>query len=74
MIAALDAARRVFYAASVSVHAAHNMHVCAMRAFHAHPTGVRVKRKYEITAAALDSAVAARDRALLAVYAAKDAE
>ena len=33
----------------------------------------RARRRYEITAAALDSAVDARDRALLAVYDAENA-
>ena len=60
MIAALAAAEQCLRAARCAVDKAYDIHD-------------RARRKAEITAAALDSAVAARDRALLAVYVAEDA-
>ena len=60
MTAALAAAAQCLRAAAIAVDKAYDIHDDAVR-------------KAEITAAALDSAVAARDRALLAVYAAEDA-
>ena len=60
MTAALAAAEQCLRAARGAVDKAYDIHD-------------RARRKYEITAAALDSAVAAREKALLAVYAAEDA-
>ena len=69
----MTAAEQCFRAASDAVDAARDIHDDARIAFYADENDARVERKYRLAAAALASAVAAREHALIAVYAAEDA-
>jgi hypothetical protein len=59
------AAEQCFRAASDAVEAARDIHDCARIAFYA---DARAERKYRLAAAALASAVAAREHAVFAIF------
>jgi hypothetical protein len=67
------AAEQCFRAASDAVDAARDIHDCARIAFYADENDARAERKYRLAAAALASAVAAREHAVLAIFDAKAA-
>ena len=69
----MTAAEQCLRAASDAVDAARDIHDDARIAFYADENDARVERKYRLTAAALASAVDARDHALLAIFDAKAA-
>ena len=69
----MTAAEQCFRAASDAVDAARDIPDCARIAFYADENDARVERKYRLAAAALASAVAAREHAVFAIFDAEDA-
>ena len=67
------AAEQCFRAASDAVDAVRDIHDRARIAFYADENDARAERKYRLAAAALASAVAAREHAVFAIFDAKAA-